>query len=139
MKNDYSVAGSFYSSQYNYVEIKLRKCKDDPNCKEDDEINDILNNLRFSMAIVNTVVDLKNYEEPIQYVIDDGFYWELLKGIRKKTDIFIRHNEATFEDSYIQMGFPTQKSFYQVVDSESRFESESDEGDVLTVYFRFDK
>ena len=91
------------------------------------------------MAIINTIVDLKSYDNPIQYVIDDGFYWELVAGIRKKTDIFIRHNQASFEDNYIQLGFPTEKEFYQVVDSESRFESESTDGDMLTLYLRFDK
>lgn len=94
---------------------------------------------RFSLAIVNTVVDLKNYQEPLQYVIDDGFYWELTPNMRKKTDIFIRKNEATFQDDYVQLGFPNEKEFYQVASSQDRFEAESSKGDVLSIYWRFDK
>lgn len=91
------------------------------------------------MAIVNTVVDLKNYVNPIQYMIDDGLFWELTPGLRKKTDVFVRKNEASFEDTYIQLGFPEEKEFYQVAESSSRFESESADGDLLSIYFRFDK
>ncbi|CAI2358867.1 unnamed protein product [Moneuplotes crassus] len=137
-KGDYSVAGSFYSPQYNYVEMKLRKCVG-ATCMSSTDIENLVKDSRFSMAIVNTVVDLKNYQKPIQYMIDDGLFWELTPGIRKKTDVFIRKNEASFEDNYVQLGFPQEKEFYQVAESTDRFESESSQGDILSIYFRFDK
>ena len=91
------------------------------------------------MAIVNTVIDLKDYNQPIQYMIDDGIYWELAPGFRKKTDIFLRKNEASFEDNFIQLGFPQEEEFYQIVETSSAFEAESGDGDVLSFYLRFDK
>ncbi|CAI2359077.1 unnamed protein product [Moneuplotes crassus] len=137
-KGDYSLGGSFYSPQYNYIEMKLRKCVSG-SCKSATDLENLIKDSRFSIAIVNTVVDLKNYGKPIQYMIDDGLFWELTPGIRKKTDVFVRKNDASFEDNYVQLGFPEEKEFYQVVDSSDRFEAESSSGDLLSIYFRFDK
>lgn len=94
---------------------------------------------RVSMALENTIVDMKDYKEPIKYIIDDGLYWELVPGIRKKTDVYIRQNEAEFEDNYIQIGFPDEREFYQVAMNTHSFESESGGGDILSIYFRYDK
>jgi hypothetical protein len=94
---------------------------------------------RFSLAIENTVVDLKDYSNAIKPLVDDGFFWELVPGLRKKTDIFIRKNEAEFEDRFIQLGFPNEKEFFQVVSHTDSFESEPSAGDILTIYFRYDK
>ena len=94
---------------------------------------------RFSMAIENTVVDMNDYTSAVKGIVDDGFFWELVPGFRKKTDIYIRKNEAEFEDSYVQLGFPQEKEFYQVSQSSDSFESESSDGDILTIYFRYDK
>ena len=95
--------------------------------------------VRFSMSVVNTLVDLQDYKEAIKYIIDDGLFWELVPGIRKKTDVFIRENGAAFEDGYIQLGFPTEFSFYQVDSSVHNFEAEPSSGDILSIYFRYDK
>ena len=94
---------------------------------------------KFSMAILNTVIDMKNYKNPIQHMIDDGLFWELTPNMRKKTNVFIRKNEATFEDSFIQLGFPKEENFYQVINTKDSFEAETSKGDVLAIYLRFDK
>ena len=91
------------------------------------------------MAIVNTVIDMKNYKNPIQHMIDDGLFWELTPNMRKKTNVFIRKNEATFKDSFMQLGFPKKEEFYQVINTKDSFEAESSKGDVLAIYLRFDK
>ena len=80
---------------------------------------------RFSLAIENTVVNMKNYTSALKGFINDGFFWELVPGLRKKTDINIRKNEAEFDDGYIQLGFPDKMEFYQVKESSNSFESES--------------
>ncbi|CAI2387803.1 unnamed protein product [Moneuplotes crassus] len=141
IQSNFSVAGSFFSPKYHYIEMKLRRCVSGGSvtCKSTTDLESLIKDSRFSLAIVNTVVDLKNYKEPLQYIIDDGFYWELTPNIRKKTDIFIRKNEATFQDDYIQLGFPDEREFYQVATSQDRFEAESSKGDVLSIYWRFDK
>ena len=102
-------------------------------------IDEIMKASRFSMPIVNTIVDMKDYKKPIQYTLDDTLFWDLMPGTRKKTDVFIRQNDASFEDAYFQLGFPNEKQFYQVVDLDHRFEEESTYGDILSIYYRFDK
>jgi hypothetical protein len=136
--DNYSVAGTFFSNNFNYVEIKLLKCTSG-SCKSSTDIENAMKNSRFSIAIENTIVDMGNYQEPIQRIIDDGFFWELVPGFRKKTDIYIRKNTAEFEDNYIQLGFPTEKNFFQLGTHADSFESEPSEGDILTIYFRYDK
>jgi mRNA-degrading endonuclease RelE of RelBE toxin-antitoxin system len=136
--DEYSVAGTFYSKVFNYIEVRLSKCSGG-GCKTNAEIETIMKQARFSMAIENTVIDLKDFSEPIQHIIDDGFFWELVPGFRKKTDILIRKNEAEFEDGYVQLGFSEQHKFFQVVNSNDYFESESSSGDVLSIYFNYDK
>ncbi|CAI2359868.1 unnamed protein product [Moneuplotes crassus] len=137
---NYSIGGSFYSPKYHYLEMKLRRCvSGDSSCKSDSEIEALVRASRFSMAIVNTVVDLKDYKKPVQYMIDDGLFWELVPDFRKKTDIFLRKNEALLEDNYVQLGFPKEEEFYQVAETNDRFESESSKGDLLSIYLRIDK
>ncbi|CAI2359482.1 unnamed protein product [Moneuplotes crassus] len=137
---NYSIGGSFYSPKYHYLEMKLRRCVSGASsCKSDSEIEALVKASRFSMAIVNTVVDLKDYKKPVQYMIDDGLFWELVPDFRKKTDIFLRKNEASFEDNYVQLGFPKEEEFYQVAETNDRFESESSKGDMLSIYLRIDK
>lgn len=94
---------------------------------------------RFSLAIVNSLVDFEDYSSPVNQIIDDGNFWELTPGFRKKSDLFIRYNLGKFEDDYFQLGFEDTESFYQVVETAERFEAEPTDGDVLTLYFRLDK
>ncbi|CAI2385568.1 unnamed protein product [Moneuplotes crassus] len=137
---NYSIGGSYYSEKYSYLEMKLRKCTgDSSNCRNDTELVDLIKKSRFSIAIVNAIVNLKDYKNPIQHMIDDGLYWELIPNFRKKTDIFLRKNEASFEDNYVQLGFPQEAEFYQVAETTDRLESESTEGDMLSIYLRIDK
>ena len=118
---NYSVAGTFYSSNFNYLQIRVKKWMSKSYWKSTDQINSIINGGRFSIGIVNTIVDIEDYSQAIQYMIDDGLYWDLMSGIRKRTDIYIRKNKAQFDDNYVQLGFITEQSFYQVVQSVSSF------------------
>ncbi|CAI2386528.1 unnamed protein product [Moneuplotes crassus] len=137
--SDYSVAGSFYAESFHYLELKIQKCTGSASCKSDTDINNIMKESRFNLALVNSIVNFDDYKKPIQQVIDDGNFWELTPGIRKKSDLFIRYNLGTFEDDYFQLGFETTHDFYQVIDTTERFETESSSGDVLSLYFRLDK
>ena len=42
------------------------------------------------MMIGNAYFDIDNFDQPIQYFLDDSFYWNLAPGLRKKTDIYVR-------------------------------------------------
>ena len=140
--NEYSVAGTFFASNFNYIEFGLNKCVNATSSvtwKTTTEIEDVMKEARFSLAIENTVVNMKDYHNGIQKIIEDGLYWELVPSMRKKADIFIRKNEAVFEDSYVQLNYPDRSNFYQVVEHSDSFEAETDEGDILSIYFRFDK
>ena len=118
---NYSVAGTYYSSNFNYLQIRVKKWMSQSYWKATDQINSIINGGRFSIGIANTIVDVQNYNQAIQYMIDDGFYWDLISGLRKRTDIYIRKNSVQLDDNYIQLGFTNNESFFQVVESTSSF------------------
>jgi len=140
--DEYSVAGTYFASNFNYVEANLSKCinaTSSVTCKTTAQIEDVMKQSRFSLAIENTVINMKDYKNGVQRIIEDGLYWEVVPSMRKKSNILIRKNEAVFEDSYVQLGFPDENDFYQVVDHLETFEAETDEGEILTIYFRFDR
>ena len=116
-RDDFTIAGSFYAKEFRYLELKVKKCKNDSSCKLDSEINEIMRDARFNIAIVNSVIDFNDYQDPVNYILDDGNFWELTPGIRKKTDLHIRYSIGTFDDNYFQVGFNQKKEFYQVVNS----------------------
>lgn len=136
---DYSVAGTFYSPNFHYIELRISRCTNSSEWKSNDEITNVLNKTRITMALINTIIDMDDYDTPIKSIIDDGLYWDLVSGFNKKTDIFIRQNKAEFEDNFIQIGVPKEKEFYQMANTVDYFERESSEGEVLALYFRYDK
>ncbi|CAI2387341.1 unnamed protein product [Moneuplotes crassus] len=136
---NYTITGSFFSKDFHFIDIRVKRCKG-TGCMNDDQLDKVLQNARFNMVLVNTVMNLKDYKNPIQYTLDEGFFWDILPGIRKKTDIFIRKNEASFVDDYIQLGFEEdEEEFFQVVDSKDRLELEPESGVLLSIVFRYDK
>ena len=136
--DEYSVAGTYYAQNFNYIEIKISKCTSGA-WKTNTEIEEAMKDARFTMAIENSVVDMQDYTQPIKGVINDANFWELVPGLRKKTDIYIRKSQAEIQDDYIQLGFPEDEEFYQVVQKVDSFESETPEAEILTLYFRYDK
>ena len=90
------------------------------------------------MAILNTNVNFDDYSHPVKTFIDDGFYWDLVPGIRKRTDIFIQKNYGKFEDGYFMIDNVDSAEFYQILNSNERFNSIDNSKVMLSVYFRRD-
>jgi len=99
----------------------------------------IIADAEFSLATINTVIDMNDFENTIQYLIDDRLFWEFIPGLRKKNEVFIRKSEVSLEDAYIQLNMPQEQSFYKVSETLERLVSESSSGDMLSIYMRLDK
>jgi hypothetical protein len=87
--------------------------------------------------VVNSYVDLDDYETPIKYFIDDTFYWETLNGIRHKIDTEVQKNGINFQDSLIQLIQPSTKYYYSL--NTAKEQMVQDDVDFFTIYFRTDQ
>jgi hypothetical protein len=75
---DYGFQGNFYNAKMSYLELKMYKCSNTSGelppgvrCKTQAEIDQHFDREVFSFAFVNSMFQEDNYEEPIQYFIDD--------------------------------------------------------------------
>ena len=107
-KKDYSISGTFYSPTFKYINLQMIRWRNSTKWKTDAEIDSIIKSGRFSVSKVNSYINMNEYTSPIHYFIDDGLYWDMLPGIRKWTNVYIRENTANFQDNYIQIGDPKQ-------------------------------
>jgi hypothetical protein len=90
------------------------------------------------MAFTNTYFDFKNFTEPIQTYLDGQFFWDLMPGFRKKTDIYYKKNEASLTDSLVQVIGSSDHEFFQIQNSREQTEIEGSDLQFASVYLRFD-
>jgi hypothetical protein len=99
----------------------------------------VLKNGKFEMALVNTYFDFDDYVDPVNQYIDSSYFWDLLPGFRKKTDIFIKKNSVSLIDDVIQLFTEKNSNFYQVTQSKESLELEdTTDGKIVDVFFRLD-
>lgn len=87
--------------------------------------------------MVNSYVDLDDYEVPIKYFIDDTFYWETLNGFRHKIDTEVQKNGGNFQDSLLQLTESPTKYVYTI--NTAKEQMVQDTIDFFTIYFRTDQ
>lgn len=90
------------------------------------------------MAFGNNFFDLSNFTEPAHGYLDGQFFWDLMPGFRKKTDIFVRKNKAELNDDIVQLSGGDKINFYQILDSREQIELEGSDGQFASVYIRYD-
>jgi hypothetical protein len=119
------------------VRLNVKYCTTG-SCKTTTEIESKLTNARVEMAVLNNYVNFDNYDDPIETFIDDGFYWDLIPGTRKRTDIFVQNNYGKFQDGIFTFDNIIREHFFQITNSKERFSSVSSSNIVLSVYLRRD-
>jgi hypothetical protein len=90
------------------------------------------------MAFGNTYFDLNNYTQPAKFYLDGQFFWDLMPGFRKKTDIYVKRNKASLADDYIQLGQSEIMEFYQIQNYREQTELQSSDLQFASVYISFD-
>ena len=104
--SNYSIAGTYYSPTFKYINLQMIRCRNSTTWRSDDEIDSIIKNGRFSVSKINSYVNLYDYNQPIHYFIDDGLYWDLVPNMRKWTNVYLRENTASFQDDFFQIRGP---------------------------------
>ena len=75
---------------------------------------------------------------PVQTYIDTTFYWAVVPGFNKKTDIFIKQNQVGLTDDIIQILTEQNSNFYQIQQWKDSAEQEGSDGTVVIFYLRLD-
>ena len=82
--------------------------------------------------------DFSDFEGPVHTYIDTSFFWALVPGITKKTDIYVKQNKVQLTDDVIQILTEKDSDFYQIQLWKDSIEQEASDGTMVSFYFRFD-
>lgn len=135
--NKQVILGGLYGTEfYGDVAFHVKPCinttKDNKKCKDIEEISSILNGGWMEFSYTNAFIDHYNYEEPIQYSVNQ-FYNSLDTSINKVGYLFF--NPVYF---YSQNGiiFSTEKEYSGIkLDyTNSDYLSYREGGDIYTIY-----
>ena len=80
-------------------------------CKKKAEIDAFFEPKYFSFAFVNSYFDFLNYEQPIQYFIDDSLFFQLESDKEKKANFYVMKGEMEMQDNIFQLGQQDQDDF----------------------------
>ena len=64
-EDNYTAGGQYYSKEYDYIEIKVAKCVNQPECKPIADIDKAILG-QVSMAVVNRYFDQNDFDEPVK-------------------------------------------------------------------------
>lgn len=98
----------------------------------------MLNGAQLQITIQNSYFDIQNFVEPVQYFMDDQFFWDILPSFRKKSDLYVRKGDANTVDEYIQISGSNVYTYYTVEKSRDQLVVLDSSGEFMSVYFRFD-
>ncbi|CDW87806.1 UNKNOWN [Stylonychia lemnae] len=143
--DDYQLQGYFYQQNFEFVEIKLWKCRNSTEstviCRDKQKIDEYFEKETFNFAYINTYFDFMDYDKDsfIKKYIDDSFLFELEAEKIKKLNFYIQLQEAETQDSYVQFGQIESYKFHQISNERTYDDGYSDsEGYIAVVYIRFD-
>ena len=90
------------------------------------------------MATMNTYFDFQDFSNPVHYYIDNTFFWAIVPGLTKKSDIYIKRSFVTLTDDIVQILTETKSDFYQIENYDDSIEQENSDGTIIGTYFRLD-
>mmetsp|Transcript_3310 Transcript_3310/g.3286 ORF Transcript_3310/g.3286 Transcript_3310/m.3286 type:complete len:158 (+) Transcript_3310:553-1026(+) len=140
--NNYTLEGDFYSQAFSYVEIKVWQCVNETSdvvCKSHEEIDDFFNYQTFSFAFINSLFSKDDYENPIQYYIDDSLFFEMEAHRVKSANFYVMKSELELEDSMIQFGQEVNIDYYQVQNYRTYDKQYLGEGELIELFIRHDR
>ena len=95
---NYTLKGDFYSNDYQYLEVKLKRCHEN-NCKNMTEIDKSVQDLQLQLIVINAYLDFNDYKDPIKHFVEDIHFFDIEHDRHKRANIFIMKGEISLEDS----------------------------------------
>ena len=106
---DYELSGDHVSQVWKYMEIRISKCSGKATCKTDAEIDAIINELRFSLALSSYFFDSNDYDSPLKVTIANDFNWNLLSNMHVNKHIKLKVNQV---QDYTSIFYPSSIQDY---------------------------
>jgi len=94
---NFLIQGNSLSEDFLYIELLLTKCSGS-GCPAD--LNSKISKMKVEVPVVNTFFNFDDYQDPVKTYIDGRFSYDLLPGYVKTNYVFLKKNEAEYQDSY---------------------------------------
>ena len=137
--DDYAMNGNWYSDDYNYLIIKIKPCNSatNPNCKSQAEIEAFISDKYLEIIMVDKFFKADDFEDPIGSTITDKYYYRMLPGYTKQTQIYIKENRLELMDSFFQYESYDKHKYYSISGGTEDVQTFKDNSYIVT-YFMLD-
>ena len=99
----------------------------------------VLEDSTLVLGMQNSYFDFDNYNEPVDYFLDDLFYWKILPTHKISSDVFIRQGHAKTYDNYYEFFRKTEYKYYTATYSRDQLiVQNSTSKEFMKVYIRLD-
>ena len=137
--DNFTLSGDNYSSKYQYVEIKFKKCENssesDIVCQSKEAIDQASQSLYATIYIVNAYFDFNEYDEPIRNYLQDGLEYDLFNDFTSNVKLYFQENQVNSQDSYLSVTSEGQESsFISLADSRSTIRP-TNESEIMRINF----
>lgn len=89
--NNITIGGVYYSSEYDYIEIKIAKCKNSSSspiiCQPSATIDSAILG-SFNVVFISRYFEINDYDNPVKSYISQYFY-NIVPSLKKKSDVKI--------------------------------------------------
>eukprot|EP00347_Sterkiella_histriomuscorum_P023442 403334623 len=141
-QKDLYIQGNYYSKEFQYVEIRVRRCKyEDPKqkCASKAIVDSFFDSNQLNIAFINSYFDFNNYTQPIQNFIDDALYFLLDSNMRKNANLYVQTNKALLKDQILTFT-EEEIQFTSVNDYREYFDDlGADDNTMAALFIRMDK
>ena len=135
----YKVSGNYLSNKQSIFSIRLYKWVGSSNWKSESEINSMMNNVYFNIAIKNWYVNFDDYVNPIRSYSDDMYSYQLAPGFNKKLKLYVKQNQVELNDNFVQISNTQDLEFLNVEKSILDIVLEQSDGQIFDVSIRLDE
>eukprot|EP00347_Sterkiella_histriomuscorum_P005886 403354899 len=120
-----TIQGNWYSPEYKVISLFFQRCKG-ANCATDDELKTWIKNKWVQEIIISSYFDIKDYENPVHYFLDDS-YLAIEYGRTTYNTMYFKKDFLQLSDNLIGF-FNNVKNdhFYQM--SHTKYFTSTDEG-----------
>ena len=84
------IGGTFYSSEYNYISMSIKRWKGQSYCKSTSQINDAMTKLSLGFGVTEYYFDSSDYSNPIKLNVNTVNQFGLIPSFKKTVRLMFR-------------------------------------------------
>eukprot|EP00347_Sterkiella_histriomuscorum_P012880 403366865 len=108
-----TLQGNWYSPEYKLINLQFKRCSGQ-SCASDDEIKTWLKNKWIQQIFISSNFDIKDYERPIQFYLDDSYQAIEFQSTAFNTVYYKKDVLKLNDDLFGFFDGTEEKSFYQI-------------------------